>query len=96
MCLREAPDDYVVLFRLPTHGMVVHSTFSPDDRPAFGHVGLFDPAEFDDVSDDVIIWLTEGPTEPIYEAIEMIDKIERLKIPTLQSLDQTSDNQKSD
>ena len=77
MVLGEAPDDLVVFFSNETQGIVVHSTGDP--YVAFGSLLLdSDPSEYEDVDEETIIWLTEGPSDIIYEAIEVIDKIRML------------------
>lgn len=76
MAMKSSPDGCVVFFTDEFHGMVVHS--EGDDLPRFGDIGVFVPDDFVDVEEDVVIWLTEGPVEPIYEAIAMVEKIKSL------------------
>lgn len=72
-----SPEHAVVFFSNVTWGMVVHSC-GEKGYPSFGYIGEFNPNEYTDVTEDVVIWLTEGPKEPIHEAIEMIEKMKRL------------------
>lgn len=78
MCWKTLPDDLVVYFTNPNAGMVVHSNMSeyPLGMIELHWVGDF----FEDVREDVIIWLTEGPKEPILEAIEMVEKVKALHL----------------
>jgi hypothetical protein len=91
MQLKESPET-VAFFGDPEFGIVVNSDIEGWPLGCRLHHDL----AFEDVADDVVIWLTEGPKEPIYEAIETIDKIARLPPITPQRPDQTLDNQKSD
>lgn len=67
----------IVFFETPERGMVLHS--EGEDLPRFGHIDRWSPELFVDVGDDVVVWITEGPQEPIYEAIEILEKIKSLK-----------------
>lgn len=82
-----SPETCVVFFSNRQDGMVIYTgENSPLD---FGYIGEFHPGGFADVPEEVIIWLTEGPKEPIYQAIELVDKINAsmppLPDPTLES-----------
>lgn len=71
----------MVLFSDETTGTVIFS--EGEGLPKFGsHSAEWVPDDFEDVDETLIIWLTEGPHEPIYEAIETIDKIRTLRQTT--------------
>ena len=70
------PGECVVFFSNVTDGMCVHSEGS--EHAAFGDIRSFDPTKFTDVGEEVVIWLTEGPRDRVYRAIEMLDKIDAL------------------
>lgn len=78
MCLKADPDSCVVYFANPNSGMVVHSTVSGFPVGTIHH--RWENSLFEDVSEDVVIWLTEGPVEPIHEAIEMVEKVKALHV----------------
>jgi len=69
----ESSPTMVVFFENPILGMVIYS-----ESDSFGTISTFDPDDFVDVDDGIIVWLTEGPKEPIYEAMEMVEKIRSL------------------
>lgn len=72
-----SPEECIVFFSSPASGMVVHSTM---DAYPFGMIyHKFNPDDFTDVTDDIVVWLTEGPQEPIQEAIEVVEKMRALK-----------------
>ena len=76
MCHKNAPDRMVVFFNGPNTGMVLHSEV--EGEPVGKYADDWNPEYFEDVSDDVIIWLTEGDKAPVYEAIEMVEKVRAL------------------
>jgi hypothetical protein len=79
MCSKVAPDDFIVYFQNPNSGMVVHS--GEGMEWPLGTIQItWDPNMFEDIAQDRIVWLTEGPPEPIHEAVEMIEKL-RLSRP---------------
>jgi hypothetical protein len=54
--------------------------YSIIEKFPFGYIGSFNSDEFIDVDEEVVVWLTEGPTRPIYEAIEILEKMQRLPV----------------
>lgn len=76
MCLKASPQT-VVFFSVPTTGMVVNSDHP--DWPYGEIVSAIFPDDFEDAPEDLVVWLTEGPTEPIQEAIDMVERIKSLK-----------------
>lgn len=72
-----SPEHCVVFFGTLTWGMCVHSC-GEKGYPTFGYIGEFNPNEYIDVPEEVVIWLTEGPKEPIMDAIEMVEKMRHL------------------
>jgi hypothetical protein len=77
MCYKAMPDNCVVYFSNPTTGIVVHSDLT--DEPMGTMRQDWKPDEWEDVSNDVVIWLTEGPHDLIHEAIEMVEKVKSLR-----------------
>ena len=75
-----SPETCVVFFSNTTDGMVVHAEDGdhvPDNR-RFGYLGEFNPSDFVDIDENFIVYLTEGPVERVYEAIELLEKITHL------------------
>lgn len=77
MCSRESPDSLIVYFSTPNSGMIVHSTVP--EKPLGIIYRDWATDDFQDVADDVVIWLTEGPHDLIEEAIETVEKVRALR-----------------